>query len=340
MNTRSLSLSLLAIVLLLAACPPAANTPTPPNVDDTPTCPTTASDETVAIYEGLRPLCAGCHQSGERGYFASVAAFQSLIVADARFVVPGNPATSGFVALLEGNAPGSFAQMPPAGPTYAALVDGGAAGPSMAEVRAWIAGLSAQARDPRPDPNAPRITRLSAEQIRRALYQQLGLDAADFFRTARDYGIAMSESRGDELYPLLSDDAFPAPRQQVTTERHQGLGGGSVIEQVGSDVSPSVNFAHTLVGVSQRWCRLALTKDGNTALFASSSEQADESAENVAATVHRWARHFHAVDLDETETQSFITLFNTLRADPDGDLNSAWSGVCSAFIRHPRWVFY
>jgi hypothetical protein len=303
-------------------------------------CPTTASSETVAIYEGLRSSCQGCHQSGARGYFASVAAFQSLVVADPRFVTPGDPAASGFVALLEGNAAGSFAQMPPAGPTYAALVDGGAAGPSMAAVRAWISGLSAQARDPRPDVNAPRITRMSAVQLRRALYQQLGLDAADFYITAEEYGVAMAESRGDDRYPLLSSDEVPAPRQRVTFERHQSLGGGAVTEQVAPDASASVNFAHTIVQVSQAWCRLALAKEGNTALFATTSEQADESADNVAATVHRWARHFHAVDLDASETERFIGLFNTLRADPDGDLNSAWSGVCSAFIRHPRWVFY
>jgi hypothetical protein len=321
--------------LLLSACPAAPTTDVV-----TPVCPTTASSETIAIYEGLRSSCQGCHQSGERGYFASVSAFQSLVVADPRFVTPGDPTSSGFVALLEGTASGSFAQMPPAGPTYAALVDGGAAGPSMADVRAWIEGLSAQARDPRPDVNAPRITRMSAVQIRRALYQQLGLDGADFFIPAYEFGIEMAESRGDDRYPLLSGDEVPAPRQRVTFERHQGLGGGAVVEQVTPDASASVNFAHTIVQVSQAWCRLALSKQNNTALFATATEQADESADNVAATVHRWARHFHAVDLDETETQTFVTLFNTLRADPAGDLNSAWSGVCSAFIRHPRWVFY
>ncbi len=335
-NLHLRSMLPVATALLLSACPAE---PTPVDVV-TPVCPTTASSETVAIYEGLRSSCQGCHQSGARGYFASVSAFQSLVVADPRFITPGDPAASGFVALLEGTAAGSFAQMPPAGPTYAALVEGGAAGPSMTDVRTWISGLSAQARDPRPDVNAPRITRLSAVQIRRALYQQLGLDAGDFFLTAHEYGVEMAESRGDGLYPLLSSDEVPAPRQQVTVERHQGLGGGSVVDQVTPDASASVNFAHTIVQVSQAWCRLALSKEGNTTLFATSAEQADESPENVAATVHRWARHFHAIDLDEAESQRFITLFSTLRADPDSDLTSAWSGVCSAFIRHPRWVFY
>lgn len=339
---RVSNILVLGVVALLVSglvgCPQSVSLPPKPAAV---VCPTTASAETVRIFEGLQPQCQGCHVAGERGYFKDVAAFQALVVADPRFVVPGSPDESVFVALLEGRATGSFSQMPPAGPAYAALVDAGDATLTVADVRSWIATLSAQARSSDPDVEAPHITRLSATQARRTLYQQLGLDDADFFIPADEYGIEMAESRGDDNHPFLSGDDLPAPRQRVTFERHAGLGGGSVVEQTREDATASVNFVNNLVPISQRWCRMALGKAGNTALFDNDAGRQDESEANVTATLHRWSRHFHAVAIDDAEAAAlYRDLFLALRADPAGDLDSAWSGVCSYFIRHPRWIFY
>jgi hypothetical protein len=39
----------------------------------------------------LAPWCAGCHLSGDTGFFASSEAFESLLVRNVRFVRPGQP---------------------------------------------------------------------------------------------------------------------------------------------------------------------------------------------------------------------------------------------------------
>ncbi len=331
-------LSLLALIGFIAACPaPSSSSSSNPPL----ACPTTATADTQRVFEGLKPVCEGCHVSGERGYFASLDSFQSLLVADARYVVPGDPDGSVLVALLQGASRGAFSQMPPSGDTYAALVQSGTATLTVDEVKGWITALATQVRDPNPDRNAPRITRVSANQVRRALYQQLGLDAADFFVAAEEFGIEMAESRGDDNYPLLSPDDLPAPRQGTTEARHANLGGFSVVAQQSADRSPSSNYVNTLVQLSQRWCRMAIDKPGNTALFADDGNSADDSEANVVATAKQWSRLFHAVELDDAEAQRlYADVFVPLRADPAADTTSAFSGLCSYFIRHPSWVFY
>ena len=79
-----------------------------------------ASDSwtTSEIYEGLRPTCESCHGQGlSLASFANLAEFERLIVADPTWVVPGAPAQSGLINLLEGNYSGAYAQMPPSGET-------------------------------------------------------------------------------------------------------------------------------------------------------------------------------------------------------------------------------
>ncbi len=305
------------------------------------TCPSPATPETLRVYEGLRPSCVGCHAEGERGFFQSAAAFQSLVVADPRYVVAGDADASELLRLLSGTGTGAFTQMPIAGPSYAQLVDEGAAFLTLAAVRDWIDGLGAQTRGSAPDPQAARATRMSAVQVQRALYQQLGLANDDFFVGAEQFGIEMAEAKDDELYPLLSADALPAPRDRATAERHQGFGGFSVVEQTRGENTPSSNFVNNLVQLSQRWCRLALDKPGNRALFPSDDARGRDDTDNVKATLRRWSRHFHATTLsDEQVDELYASLFLPLRADVDGDLTSAWAGTCSFFIRHPRWVFY
>lgn len=340
-------LPLLCLVPLatLGACPTTTTTEAQ-ETTPAPTCATPASAETVRVFEGLAPSCVGCHASGERGFFASVAAFQSLVVADARYVTPGDGAGSELVKLLLGNGTGAFTQMPIGDASYAQLVDDGSAALTVDEVKAWIDGLSAQARSPDPDKDAPRVTRLSAVQVRRALYQQLGLSNDDFFITAAEFGIEMAESRGDDRYPLLSPDDVPAPRQRITAERHLGLGGSTFIQQARADASTSPNFVNNLVQLSQAWCRMAVGKAGNTALFPDGAPPAlsgnvDDDKGAVVGVLHRWSRSFHAVDLSDAEADDlYATLFVPLLADPEADAQSPWAGTCSYFIRHPRWLFF
>ena len=343
MKNTLATLSLVFAVGFVSACPQTSSAAASAvsSSSSAAACPTPATADTQRIFEGLKPICEGCHVAGERGYFASLESFQSLLVADTRYITPGDADSSVLVALLQGTSRGAFSQMPPSGDTYASLVRSGVATLTVDEVKGWIATLGTQARDASPDKNAARITRVSANQVRRTLYQQLGLDAADFFIPATEHGIEMAESRGDGNYPLLSPDDLPAPRQGTTEARHANLGGFSVVAQQAADRTPSSNYVNTLVQLSQRWCRIAIDKPGNTALFSQGRSAADDSEANVTATVKQWSRLFHAVELDDIEAHRLFTdVFVPLRADPAGDASSPWSGLCSYFIRHPFWVFY
>ncbi|MCP3140963.1 hypothetical protein [Pyxidicoccus xibeiensis] len=301
-------------------------------------CSTPATSETVRVMEGLRPHCEGCHSQGARGYFASTEAFQALLVSDARMVKPGSPDESELVRLLEGRGTGAFKQMPIGQKSYAQLVTEGTATLSVADIRAWVQGLAAQQRDPRPNPDAPRITRMSATQIQRALYQQLGLGHDDYFSSANEFGIPMAESRGDDNYPLQPPDALPMPRQNISGERYHALGGGSVINQVSHDRSPSPTFVLTLTQVSQRWCRRALAKPGNTVLFPTGTPRT-ANPEDVKATLRRWSLHFLGERFTDAQVDALYAGVFVPLATPT-DTEPAYVGVCSYFIRHPYWIFY
>jgi hypothetical protein len=328
--------SLLLMALALVACESA-----PPQVAAVRqgACGT-ASDETLRVMQGLTGPCAGCHTSGARGYFASPAAFQALIVADPAVVIPGDPDNSELVRLLEGRGTGAFARMPIGDTTYAQLVATGAATLTIADVRAWIAGLATQARSARPDPSAPRVTRLNAAQLQRSLYLQLGLTHDDFFISARDFGIARAETRSDDLAPVQPPDALPAPRQLRTAERALALGAGHASSGRRSDTTITSSFALTLTEVSQRWCRLALAKSGNVALFPQGTTRSGDEA-NVRATIGRWSLHFLGRRATTAEVADwYTTVWAPLARGPAPNEEAGWVGLCSAFIRSPEYLFY
>ena len=329
--------------LLLLALPVALacgrdGTASVPSTQAQNACGTPASSETIRIMQGLKPHCEGCHAQGARGYFASVDAFQALMVSDPRLVKAGSPDDSELILLLEGRGRAAFKQMPIGEKSYAQLVSEGTATLPIAEVRAWIQGLSAQQRDARPDPDAPRITRMNATQVQRALYQQLGLAHEDFFTSATEFGIPMAESRGDDAYPMQPPDAVPAPRQVSPGERFYGLGGGSVMNQTAQDRTASPTFALTLTQVSQRWCRLALAKTGNVALIPAGTRRTADPVD-VKATLRRWSLHFLGERFTDAQVDAlYADVFVPLSTPTDTE--PAYVGVCSYFIRHPHWIFY
>jgi hypothetical protein len=301
-------------------------------------CAAGATPETAKIFDGLRPACEGCHLTGVRAFFASLKAFQSLLVADPRLVVPGDPEQSELMRLLRGTGSGAFKQMPIAGPTYEALAASGAQPLTMDEISTWIAGLTVQQRDARPDPESPRVARMSATQIQRALYQQLGLTHDDFFESSSEFGVPMASAKnGDELYPLQGPDALPTPANRPTLERHVALGGGSALMQVQAQLETGPTFVHSLTPLAQRWCRLALEKPMNTALFPGGASMSADAAE-AKATLARWHFHFLAERPSDAEVDAVYNgVFVPLAT---GGVDVAYVGVCSYFIRHPQWVFY
>ncbi|MFT3711277.1 MAG: hypothetical protein QM817_26905 [Archangium sp.] len=285
----------------------------------------------------LAPHCEGCHVTGTRAFFASVSSFQNLVVSDMRLIKPGDPDNSELVKLLQGTGTGAFTRMPIGTKSYADLVADGRATFTIDQVKQWITGLATQARDARPDSAQPRITRVRAEQVQRALYQQLGLAYADFFINASDFGIPLAETRGDDNYPFQPADEYLAPRNSESRDRFHGLGGGSVTTQQKTDLSVSPTFVLTLTQVSQRWCRLAFNKTTNEALFPNGATKATDDA-NVKATITRWFLHFHGRVATQAEVDAMFTDVWTPLAP--GGAEAGFTGLCSAFVRHPDWIFY
>ncbi len=310
-----------------------------------PTCGGPTAEERAqnqAIFDALAPTCASCHIAGARGYFASIEAFESLLVYNISDVVPGKPDESELIRLLVGQGTRAFKQMPIAGPSYGDLAASGKTKKTVDEIRMWVKNLVPRDKDPLPSIEARRITRLSAEDVQRALYQQLGLSDADFFVPASNYDIPhKSTGQLDDKYPISSPDSAPAPFEYLPVERYASLGGGSAAHQLEADSTVSPSFLGTLSQVAQRWCALALDKPGNTMLLPVGASIQTGSADSAAvkAVLRGWYLHFHAVQATD---QNVDTLFQNVFVplEQAKDARTAYVGTCSYFIRHPDWIFY
>jgi hypothetical protein len=333
------AITAICAALLLTACGPDAPDEAPAKRASQLGCkPSDVSEQTFAVMRALEPSCAGCHSAGPRGYFQSAAAFQSLLASDTALVKPGDADGSELIRLLEGRGTGAFTSMPIGVKSYAQLAEEDDTMMPMSELRAWVNGLGQQVRDARPDRDASRIRRMSALQMKRALYLQLGLKDDDFFGTAYSYEVPMLNPRNEGNYPIRSLDELPAPYERVSSERFTALGGGSALAQIPGDTSVSPTTALTLTQVSQAWCRLALKKADNTALFSGASTREDTDPAAVQATILRWSLQFWGERMDQAQAE---TLYNDVFVPLSAaSAEPAYVGVCSYFIRHPRWVFY
>jgi hypothetical protein len=118
-----------------------------------------AQSENDAIRLALDPVCSDCHKStGAKPFFASLAAFEDLLVYDTKYVRPGKPEEGLLVELLEGRGKGAYTQMPIAGETFARQAEAGKTRINMAQIKRWITNL--QPPDPaRSGPNNPTFAR-------------------------------------------------------------------------------------------------------------------------------------------------------------------------------------
>lgn len=339
----------LALVLLSALVFSCSEEPPPSAADAEPTqrvsnplecIPTAIPRETVDVMRALAPHCAGCHSAGTLGepYFESAEAFQALMVQNPRLVAPGDPDASELVLLLEGRGTGSSTQMPLGAFTYEDLVDAGAAEMPMSHIRAWISQLEVKPKDTSPDADAPRFRRMSARQIRDTLYQQLGLSEEDFFYQAQDYSIDTHEPLQRKHYPLAAPEDLPAPRKRGPKELYFSLGGGSAIEQSRESRSITQTGMLVLTPLSQAWCRIAIQKEGNTTLFGDAmSAPADD--QGIKALLSRWGMLFWAERLEQDNIDVLFDTIYTPIATAE-DQTAGLTGVCSFFIRHPKWLEY
>lgn len=312
----------------------------------TESAPAALSATTEQVRLALEPVCASCHLQGSKGFFQSAATFEDLLVYQPRYVVPGQPDQGELIALLEGRGSGVFRQMPTAGANYAAMA---AQNPNLlpvAQIREWIANLPPRGgmRDRRSNPSAITVRRISSEQIKATLYRDLGLSDDDFFYPGMNFGIPTYETRGEDNYPLHGQDEFPGAHSGEASKsgvRHFALGGRSALASRKRDPAITPAFVQALVPLTQRWCRLSAAKGARSPLFTA-VQPTDRVAADPAKTkrqVAAWHQLFLGEAAAPEEVDRLVQeLLSPLEAESDA--TTAWVGLCSYFLRHPRFLFY
>lgn len=293
----------------------------------------------------LAPACAGCHSTGNKPYFASLASFENGLAYDVTWVNPQDPEGSGLIRLLRGTATGAYPQMPP-GESYASLLASGRARLTIDEVKAWIAALPPRgAVNQGPAPGLFTVRRLRADEMILSLLDQLGLGPEDFVSTGDpDWRDREWTVNGGKLFVWPTDWAPGISHQYVSdaraTERYETLGGAVALQGRKKDAALGPSSLQTLVQMSQAWCRRAVEKQGNTAILRSVT-LVDKSSTNAAGIRQNlgqlWLRMLGEPpsddDLDELYTHVYLPLEAT-------DTRTAWTGVCAALVRNPKWLSY
>ncbi len=293
------------------------------------------------MYAALEPTCANCHRAGKTPYFSSATAFYNLLVSDPTWVTPGDPDGSGLIAILEGRASGQYPQMPLGTRTYADLEAAGEVSATIAEVRAFVSNLEGcQAIIPEPAPRV-QVQRKSAAQIHRTLKQHLGLVDEDIVR----YESNVSEER----YPIWSPDNTNRivsgvnvnPFGTSAARRWHALGGESYLRNIRANRALSPTFGQTITQVSQAWCRIAVEKQANTALFRHVDPSSLGGAtpaqvrDNVRYLMLRFWGHAATQDVVDALATEIYDIY-AARVDPA----TAWVAVCATLIRDPMWLVY
>lgn len=332
------------MVLVLTGCEGLLGNPGPsasPTIDGG-CAPENKNDE---IRLALAPACVSCHTAGNKPYFASLAAFENGLAYDTRWVNPQDPDGSGLVKLLEGTAPGSYPQMPPGQP-YAAFVADGRVSLTVEQVKEWIRTLPPRGGiDEAPAPEAFTVRRLRADEMVVSLMDQLGLGVEDFVDTSNpDWRNRELTARGGRLFVWPTDWAPGISGQYVSdkraTERYETLGGAVVLQGRKHDVALGPSSLQTLVQVSQAWCRHAVAKPGNTAVlrFVTLADKSPAKTAEIKRNVEQLSLRMlgEVPTADEVEalyTQVYLPL------EPQST-TAAWTAVCAALVRHPKWLTY
>ncbi|WP_342380444.1 hypothetical protein NVS55_12580 [Myxococcus stipitatus] len=315
----------------------------PPDAGGGGTCAPENDNDAVRL--ALAPACEGCHTNGNKPFFASLAAFESGLVYNERFVKRGDPDGSLLIQMLKGTAPGSYAQMPPGQP-YEQLVSSGRVTMTIAQVEAWIRDLKAPpAPLDTPSPAEFRVRRLTAEEMVVSLMSQLGLTLEDFVSTSNpDWRNRAYVVNWNKFFVWPGDWAPGISGEYVsdsrTAERFEALGGGNSLEYRKKDPSFGPSAAQALVQMSQAWCARAVDKQNNKAVLRFVT-LADTSAKNPDA-VRKNLRALYLRMLGQPPSDAELKalheqVYLPLEAQ---STRLAWVGTCAALIRHPLWITY
>jgi hypothetical protein len=299
-------------------------------------CAVSDNDEVRLL---LEPTCAGCHgANANKPFFASLSAFESLLVYNPDYVTPGNPDGSLLIQLLEGKAPGLFRQMPPTGESFSARADKGETAISMAKIRDWIATLTPKELDPDPDLSTVSTRRLTAEEVVQTLLDQIGLSIEeDFFDQYASNYVSPTVVLKGQLQVYSPDAAPPSHYGGDHSQRFIALGGPGWMERRPRNQSISPPFLQTLVQVSQAWCQMAVQKPGNTALFGKAPKDSTVESEVRANIGYLYLRMLGEQPTEEDIGRIYTEVFQNYQ--PAGN-DVAWTAVCASFVRHPLWLSF
>ena len=296
---------------------------------------------TAEVFARLRPTCAGCHTVTARPYFESLSSFETLLVYDTRWVVPGDPTTSALLRLLDGSA----GAMPPApSQPFAQLDAAGMTQVSMADLRRWIASLQ-----PRVAPvDNSHVRRKSADQILRSLRTQLGLVDADLYTDYRGANALpptyfVKYPKDADGYAVRSPDLLPpnAGEAIALTALYSALGGPSYLDATNRSEAITPSFALVLTHLSQAWCRTAVQKPANSAIFTQASLADVSTTTTGRQRIKDNIADMYFKMLGEVPVQAEVDdLFAVFVAYESKGAQTAWTGVCAALIRDPLWLFY
>jgi hypothetical protein len=260
----------------------------------------------------LEPTCKGCHQQGaNKPFFASLRAFEQALVYVPKYVTSGAPAQSYLLQLLAGHGSAPYKAMPPAGPPFAELAEAGKTDIGMAELEAWITDLPPPSPElAAPDFAAPSTRRLTAEEMLASLQDQLGLEDADI----EGSGLA------------------------VDAERFVALGGPNTPEGQARALNFGPGAMQLLVALSQAWCSLSVKKAGSPLLVEAAL------ADTSAAAGDRIRKNIEAMQLrmlGEVDAEEVDALFDSVFVPYEAQGSDvAWTAVCAAIVRHPRWLSF
>ena len=293
-----------------------------------------AASDNDAIRLALAPACKACHDTGSnRPMFASLEAFENLLVYNRAVVVPGDPEGGTLIALLEGKATGSYTQMPLTGEPFAKLASAGMTKISMEALKEWITAL------PPPDParsgphrDSPTTRRLRVVELVSTLQRTLGYPEVG----ATD----ASSGKPASLWVRDPDALGGVGYSNIgATRTWSVLGGGDPLGRVKDDPTWSPGALRTVVEMSLEWCGTSVTK-GDKAIFrdASPSDTSMAAPEKIRANI----AYLHLRLLGEPAAAEDVDAFYTgvfLPAEPRGG-PVAWTEVCAALVRDPRFLTF
>jgi hypothetical protein len=292
-----------------------------------------------ALREGLNPSCGSCHATGtSKPFFASDAAFQALVLADPNYVTPGKPDESEFYRLLTGKGTHAYKQMPPSGPSYEQLAAKGTAKLPLADIRAFFTALTAEAVAPPndyADETASTMSRLSARQVRNALYVQLGLNTTE---TDIQYQPNRLPIRDYDHDPVDYSRNFGNLDDSFQGARWKALGGEHTIDSAQSNRELSGSFFAVTLQVAQAWCGQSVAK-ASSPLFKYATAKSTSAANpaEVQKNIGYLYTRMLGVPESPAETAKLYTLFQTYEKNSPA---AGWTAVCSVLIRHPLWISY